>query len=137
MKTIPRTVFDASVNKVIWYKIQIRFRGWFSELELLVIFTAQKMKFSIEDFFSKCDQIRRKLLIWSHLLKKPLMENFIFCAVIQNSCFVKNITIILPFKCYKMLSLKMKNIIKKMDTTEIFKIFDITRNTIKTMKIEK
>ena len=43
--------------------------------------TAQKMKFSIEDFFSKCDQIRRKLRIWSHLLKKSLMENFIFCAV--------------------------------------------------------
>ena len=32
--------------------------------------TAQKMKFSIKDFFSKCDQIRRKLRIWSHLLKK-------------------------------------------------------------------
>ena len=30
---------------------------------------AQKMKFSIKDFFSKCDQIRRKLRIWSHLLK--------------------------------------------------------------------
>ena len=42
--------------------------------------TAQKLKFSIKDFFSKCDQIRRKLLIWSHLLKKSLMENFIFCA---------------------------------------------------------
>ena len=42
---------------------------------------AQKMKFSIEDFFSKCDQIRRNLPIWSHLLKKSLMENFIFCAV--------------------------------------------------------
>ena len=40
--------------------------------------TAQKMKFSIMDFFSKCDQIRRKLRIWSHLLKKSLMENFIF-----------------------------------------------------------
>ena len=39
---------------------------------------AQKMKFSNEDFFSKCDQIRRKLRIWSHLLKKSLMENFIF-----------------------------------------------------------
>ena len=39
------------------------------------------MKFSIKDFCSKCDQIRRKLQIWSHLLKKPLMENFIFCAV--------------------------------------------------------
>ena len=43
--------------------------------------TAQKMKFSIKDFFSKFDQIRRKMRIWSHLLKKSLMENFIFCAV--------------------------------------------------------
>ena len=43
--------------------------------------TAQKMKFSIKDFFSECDQIRRKLRIWSHLLKNYLMESFIFCAV--------------------------------------------------------
>ena len=35
----------------------------------------------IYDFFSKCDQIRRKLLIWWHLLKKSLMKNFIFCDV--------------------------------------------------------
>ena len=41
------------------------------------------MKFSIKDFFSKCDQISRNLRIWSHLLKKSLMENFIFCAVIE------------------------------------------------------
>ena len=41
-------------------------------------YTAQKMKFSIKDFFTKCDQIRRKLRIWSYLLKKSLMENFIF-----------------------------------------------------------
>ena len=39
------------------------------------------MKFSIKDFLSKCDQIRSLLQIWSHLLKKSLMENFIFCAV--------------------------------------------------------
>ena len=38
------------------------------------------MKFSIQDFFSKCDQIRCFLRIWSHLLKKYLMENFIFCV---------------------------------------------------------
>ena len=43
--------------------------------------TAQKMKFSIKDFFYKCDEIRRKPRIWSHLLKKSLMENSIFCAV--------------------------------------------------------
>ena len=41
--------------------------------------TTQKMKFSAKDFFSKCDQICRKLRIWSHILKKSLMENF--CAV--------------------------------------------------------
>ena len=44
-------------------------------------FTAQKMKFSIKDIFIKCGQICRKLLIWSHLLNKSLMENFIFCSV--------------------------------------------------------
>ena len=43
--------------------------------------TAQKMKFSIKEFFSKCDQIRRKLRIWSHLLKNSLMGNFIVCRV--------------------------------------------------------
>ena len=42
---------------------------------------AQKLKFPIKDFFSKCDQIRRKLWIWSPLLKKSLMEKFIFYAV--------------------------------------------------------
>ena len=40
--------------------------------------TAQKMRFSIKDFFSKYDQIRSFLRIWSYLLKKSLMENFIF-----------------------------------------------------------
>ena len=30
------------------------------------------------DFFSKSDQICKKLQIWSHLLKTPLMKNFIF-----------------------------------------------------------
>ena len=45
-------------------------------------YTAQKMKFSLKDFFSICDQMRRKLRIWSHLLKKSLTENFIFCTVL-------------------------------------------------------
>ena len=46
--------------------------------------TAQKMKFSIKDFFSKYDQIRSLLQIWSHLLKKSLMENFIFLQWSHN-----------------------------------------------------
>ena len=43
-----------------------------------MFYTARKMKISTNGFFSKCDQIRRKLRIWSHLLKKSLMENSIF-----------------------------------------------------------
>ena len=39
-------------------------------------FTAQK--FSLKDFFSKFDQIQKKLRISLHLLKKYLMNNFIF-----------------------------------------------------------
>ena len=40
--------------------------------------TVQKMKFSMKDFFSICDQIISFLRILSHLLKKALMENIIF-----------------------------------------------------------
>ena len=47
--------------------------------------TAQKIKFSIKDFFSKCDQIGRLLRLWSCLLKKFLTENFIFCPVCQHT----------------------------------------------------
>ena len=62
-----------SVNGVNNVRIQLAVKGGY---------TAQKMKFSITDFFSKGEQIRRFLRIWSHLLKKSVMENFIFCAVL-------------------------------------------------------
>ena len=42
------------------------------------------MEFSMKHFFSKFDHIRRFLQIWSHILKKSLMENFIFCVVIAR-----------------------------------------------------
>ena len=72
--------------------------GW---LCLFQTFAAQKMKFFIKDFLSKYDEIRSFLRIWSHLLKKSLMENFIFCAVVvsfsksyqkkaYNTCFNKS-----------------------------------------------
>ena len=43
--------------------------------------TAQKMKFSITDFFNKYDQFRSFRRIWSYLMKESLMENFIFREV--------------------------------------------------------
>ena len=70
---------------------------WRSQVFGRKAFTTQKIKFPIKDFFSKCDQIRRSLWIWSHLLKKSLMENFIFCIVfsyapctiLRKSCNLK------------------------------------------------
>ena len=40
------------------------------------------MKFSTNDLFSKYDQIRKEMRISSHLLKKSIMETFIFYAVL-------------------------------------------------------
>ena len=44
-----------------------------------------KTEVFIKGFFSKYKEIQieqgMKLRIWSHLLKKSLMQNFIFCAV--------------------------------------------------------
>ena len=77
MYTYPR-------KKVDFFTFYHIFEPQFCEtLQAQKYITAQEMKFSITDFFSKCDQICRKLRIWSHLLKKSLMENFIFCAVLQ------------------------------------------------------
>ena len=45
-----------------------------TNLNLLIIPT-QKMKFSITDFFSKCNQICSLLWIWSYLVKTYLMEH--------------------------------------------------------------
>ena len=45
--------------------------------------TAQKMKFAIMDFFRKCDQTTVSLQIWSHLLRKSVMEN-LFVNIIKH-----------------------------------------------------
>ena len=49
----------------------------------------KKMKFSIKDFYNKWNKIRRKLRIWSDLLKKSWMEDFIFCAVKSKKILFK------------------------------------------------
>ena len=50
--------------------------------------TAQKIKLCIKNFFSKCDQIRGRLRIWSDLLKKYSIGNFIFlCSAWSKSLY--------------------------------------------------
>ena len=56
------------------------------------------MKVSIMDFSSKCDQIRRFLRIWSHLLTKLLTENFFFCAVIRPKVTSYNYTFFTSYR---------------------------------------
>ena len=47
--------------------------------------TTRNIKFSIKDFFSKCEQICNFRRIWSHLLKEYFTENFIFlCSVLRE-----------------------------------------------------
>ena len=53
------------------------------------------MTFSIKNFFRKWDQIRSFLRIWSQLLKKSLMENFIFLLL----AFFKNMNVSRNIKC--------------------------------------
>ena len=61
---------------------------------------------SSKDFFSICGQIRRKLRIWSHLLKKFLMENFIFWAVFWILSKISDVTFLgkqlIAFSCLDM-----------------------------------
>ena len=56
--------------------------------------TAQNMKFSIKDFFSKFDQIRSLLQIWSHLLKKSLTKN-VMCSGHDTRLFPNSFIVIL------------------------------------------
>ena len=70
--------------------------GWIAhEIDLMqchkrerLAYTIQKMKFSFKEFLSKCDQIHSFLRISLHLLRKSLMENFIFCAVLCQYYFL-------------------------------------------------
>ena len=77
-----------SAAKVLMLQVEISqlrdFTSQISQLHFAAFCsdTAREVKFCFKDFFSKCDQIRSFLRIWSCLLKSPI-ENFIFCAVLK------------------------------------------------------
>ena len=62
--------------------LKSRFQAFFQQV--LTSITAQKMKFSIRDFLSECDQIRSFQRIWSYLLKTKsndlIYAKLFFCA---------------------------------------------------------
>ena len=79
------------MEKTITFNFKYRFFQFLLLRHLsALIYTAQKLKFFIIDFFSKCDETHRKLgirsnLSWNyssmHLLKNFFKGNFIFCPV--------------------------------------------------------
>ena len=80
----------------------------------IITHTTQKMKFSIKDFFSKYDKIHSFLRILSYLLKKSLIENFIFCAVTVTEyrivIYHKTGVIKFEIKIFQGINLVLKNI---------------------------
>ena len=98
--------------------------------------TAKKMKSSIKDFSSKCDEIRSFLRIWSCLLEKPLMENFIFYAVHLNSLTLKYLMqlIYLDIKFCGILKLLkfLKSLAKSSIKSFLHRSLAITRGTFRT-----
>ena len=79
---------NCKYRHLTFYTAMFTYDAWFhafiisiGEINFTIDLLHKKMKFFIKDFLSKCDQIRGFLRIWSHLLKKFWMENFIFCEV--------------------------------------------------------
>ena len=79
--------------KYLWKKICL--------LKLYV--TAQKMKFSVKDFFSNVTKSAVSLRIWTHLLKKSLVESFNFCTVLQYHFNNLNLNLFTEFNFYESL----------------------------------
>ena len=70
------------------------------------------MKFSIKNFFRKCHQICSFLRIWSRLLKKSLMGNFFFYAVLLIGIHFHLLNMIMLMNCFGGMSDRLKALIK-------------------------
>ena len=102
-KNLQRFLILSIFINILWLKqFQVRVMVVFTLLEtfktsIMKLSLHKRWSLTVKDFFSKYDQICRKLRIWSHLLKKSLMENFIFCVVLCEkkhlmvNCFCKKL----------------------------------------------
>ena len=77
---LPKTAYAINLDE--FKSLELHWIALYMNAENVTYFTAQKMKFFIKDFFSKCNQIGIFMRIWSRLLKKSLMKNFICFAVL-------------------------------------------------------
>ena len=74
---------------ITWNRFTIlcSYQNYLTLIGVIFVNTARKIFFT-KDFFNKCDQIRKKLRIWSNFMKKSLMKNFFSCTAKFVSWFV-------------------------------------------------
>ena len=94
---------DFSSYGILWFILSIafsspsvsfQFKGNYEITKSLKLHTAQKMKFSIKDFFSKCDQICRKLQWHSCAMtfsKVRLVRNLVHKSVWNLRFFIDHL----------------------------------------------
>ena len=72
---IPREHFKQSIlSSALCFETPIAAIHYIKRTGFTSRTTAQKMKLCIKDFSSKCDQICRKLRIWSHALTEKILN---------------------------------------------------------------
>ena len=78
-RTPPVVAFELLIaNQLTDFYMSVTFVEFLCCIKAVVLrYTAQKMKFSIKDFFSKCSQIR------------SFLENLIFCALLYEKSVLK------------------------------------------------
>ena len=79
MQKAPSQMFDWILD-TLWHPCKLYFEK--IRIKIQYFTTAQKLKLFIKELVINCDQIRRFLRTWPHLMKKSLMENFISCTVL-------------------------------------------------------
>ena len=82
-------------------------------------YTAHKIKFSIMDFFSKCDHIHNILRIYSYSLRKFIMKDIIFCVMLIQT-FTLHRTLIISCIMLKMVICTLK--VLRWEHRKIFKV---------------
>ena len=94
----PFIIYHFQKSKKIFLWRKSHWGSWSSRRCSLIGFSlgftviGSSLGFSLIVFWWDTAQIRRKLRIWSHLLKKSIMENFPFCAVsvLSDKVFFKS-----------------------------------------------
>ena len=104
-----KNICERLLLKKVWRLLRGFLRNFYNMQNItwkVHITKSQHKKWRIKNFLSKYYQIRSFLWLWSHLLKKSLLENFIFCAVsptlerlLKNSFTVVLLNIMTVFFC--------------------------------------